>query len=105
MAGMGASFLSLRTVRRELASGYMALMDGKGLPPVGHWYVAHLPQRKLSPAAKSLKNFLIKQGEPLIESWALGSRRLKSLSKADVFCKISELSLWSLFSIFALIPR
>ena len=34
MAGMGVSFLSLRTVRRELASGHMVLLDVKGLPPV-----------------------------------------------------------------------
>ena len=70
MAGMGVSFLSLRTVRRELASGHMALLDVKGLPMVGHWYVAHLRQRRLSPAAKSFQTFLIEQGEPLIESWA-----------------------------------
>ncbi|MCX7239161.1 MAG: LysR family transcriptional regulator [Burkholderiales bacterium] len=70
MAGMGMSFISLRTVRRELASGHMALLDIKGLPLVGHWYVAHQVQRKLSPAAKSFKAFLIEQGEPLIESWA-----------------------------------
>ena len=70
MAGMGMSFLSLRTVRRELASGHMVLLDVKDLPLVGHWYVAHLRQRRLSPAAKSFQAFLIEQGEPLIESWA-----------------------------------
>jgi len=70
MAGMGVSFLSLRTVRRELASGHMVLLDVKDLPLVGHWYVAHLRQRRLSPAATSFQAFLIEQGEPLIESWA-----------------------------------
>lgn len=70
MAGMGLSFLSLRTVRHELAAGHLALVDINGMPIVGHWYVTHLSQKKLSPAAKSFKAFLIEQGGPLIDSWA-----------------------------------
>jgi len=70
MAGMGLSFLSLRTVRHELAAGHLALVDISGMPIVGKWYVTHLSQKKLSPAAKSFKSFLIEQGGPLIDSWA-----------------------------------
>ena len=33
MAGMGLSFLSMRTVRHELASGHLALLDVVGLTP------------------------------------------------------------------------
>jgi DNA-binding transcriptional LysR family regulator len=70
MAGMGLSFLSLRTVRHELAAGHLALVDIIGLPLIGHWHVTHLRQRKLSPAAQAFQAFLIEQGGPLIESWA-----------------------------------
>ena len=70
MAGMGMSFLSLRTVRQELASGRLAVVDINGMPIVGHWYVTHLKQKKLSPAAVAFKNFLIEQAAPLIDSWA-----------------------------------
>lgn len=70
MAGMGLSFLSLRTVRHELAAGHLGLVDISGMPIVGHWYVTHLKQNRLSPAALAFKNFLIEQGGPLIESWA-----------------------------------
>jgi DNA-binding transcriptional LysR family regulator len=70
MAGMGLSFLSLRTVRHELAAGHLALVDISGMPIVGKWYVTHLSHKKLSPAAKSFKSFLIEQGGPLIDSWA-----------------------------------
>jgi DNA-binding transcriptional LysR family regulator len=70
MAGMGLSFLSLRTVRHELAAGHLALVDISGMSIVGKWYVTHLSQKKLSPAAKSFKSFLIEQGGPLIDSWA-----------------------------------
>ena len=70
MAGMGLSFLSLRTVRHELAAGHMAMADISGLPIVGDWYVTHLRQSRLSPAAKAFRSFLIEQGGPLIQSWA-----------------------------------
>jgi DNA-binding transcriptional LysR family regulator len=70
MAGMGLSFLSLRTVRHELASGHLALLDISGMPIMGKWYVTHLSQKKLSPAAKAFKTFLIEQASPLIDSWA-----------------------------------
>lgn len=70
MAGMGMSFLSLRTVRHEIAAGHLTLVDISGMPIVGHWYVTHLRQSRLSPASKAFKDFLIEQGGPLIESWA-----------------------------------
>jgi len=70
MAGMGLSFLSLRTVRHELAAGHLALVDLQGMPIVGHWYITHLRQNRLSPAAKAFKDFLIEQGSALIDAWA-----------------------------------
>ena len=70
MAGMGMSFLSMRTVRHELASGHMALLDVVGMPMVGHWYITHLHNKRLAPAAKAFKEFLIEQGGPLIDAWA-----------------------------------
>lgn len=70
MAGMGLSFLSLRTVRHELAAGHLALLNISGMPLVGKWYVTHLSQKKLSPVAQAFKTFLIDQAEPLIDSWA-----------------------------------
>lgn len=70
MAGMGLSFLSLRTVRRELASGHIALVDIEGLPQMNHWYISHLSHKKLSPAALAFKEFLVEQGAGLIDSWS-----------------------------------
>lgn len=70
MAGMGLSFLSLRTVRHELAQGYLALLDVQGLPQINHWYVTHLRSKKLSPAAAAFKAFLIEQGGALMDSWS-----------------------------------
>jgi DNA-binding transcriptional LysR family regulator len=69
MAGMGLSFLSMRTVRHELASGRLALLEIQGLPQINHWYVTHLSSKKLSPAALAFKDFLIEQGGPLMDTW------------------------------------
>ncbi len=70
MAGMGLSFLSMRTIRHELASGHLALLDVQGLPQINHWYVTHLSSKKLSPAANAFKSFLIEQGGALMDTWS-----------------------------------
>ncbi|SHI17365.1 LysR family transcriptional regulator [Pollutimonas bauzanensis] len=70
MAGMGLTFLSLRTVRRELAAGHLALLDIKGLPLVRNWHVAHLRSKRLAPAALMFKEFLVSSAAPLINTWA-----------------------------------
>lgn len=70
MAGMGMSFLSLRTIRHELASGHLALVDIEGLPIVRHWHITHLAARRLSPAACAFKEFIVDEAAALIKSWA-----------------------------------
>lgn len=70
MAGMGLSFLSMRTVRHELASGHLALLDVQGLPQINNWFVTHLSEKKLSPAALAFKDFLIEQGGALMDTWS-----------------------------------
>ena len=70
MAGMGLSFLSLRTIRHELASGHLVLLDVQGLPLVRHWHITHLASKRLSPAAREFKTFMIDEAGPLIKLWA-----------------------------------
>ena len=70
MAGMGLSFLSLRTIRHELASGHLVLLDVLGLPLVRHWHITHLAAKRLSPPAREFKSFLIEEAGPLIKLWA-----------------------------------
>ena len=70
MAGMGLGFLSLRTIRHELTSGHLVLLDIDGLPIVRQWHVTHLASKRLSPAAAALKAFLIEEAGPLVTAWA-----------------------------------
>lgn len=57
MTGMGLRFLSLRTIRHELAAGHLVLLDVQGLPLVRHWHITHLASKRLSPAARQFKTF------------------------------------------------
>jgi DNA-binding transcriptional LysR family regulator len=70
MAGMGLSFLSLRTIRHELASGHLVLLNIAGLPILRHWYVTHLTSKRLSPAARELKTFMTEEAGALVNLWA-----------------------------------
>jgi DNA-binding transcriptional LysR family regulator len=67
---MGLSFLSLRTIRHELASGHLVLLDIQGLPLTRHWHITHIASKRLSPAAREFKQFLIEEAGPLIKLWA-----------------------------------
>ena len=70
MANMGLAFLSLRTVRHELAAGRLVLLDIVGLPIERQWYVTHREGKRLSPAAAAFKQFLIDEAGPLVEAWS-----------------------------------
>lgn len=70
MAGMGLSFLSLRTIKHELNSKHLVLLNVMDTPIKGQWQVVHLRQKKLAPAVEAFRNFLIEDGERLIEEWA-----------------------------------
>ena len=70
MAGMGLSFISLRTIGHEARAGFIKVLDLEGMPIMANWYVAHLRQRRLSPPAAAFERFIIENGARLIEQWA-----------------------------------
>lgn len=54
MAGLGIAMLSLHTVREELRSGRMVLLEGYGLPVMRHWYLIKPDGADMAPAAARL---------------------------------------------------
>ena len=64
MAGMGLSFLSLRTVRHELAGGHIALPDVSGMPMMGNWFVTHLRQQKAVAGGPGVQGVPDRAGRP-----------------------------------------
>jgi DNA-binding transcriptional LysR family regulator len=68
MAGIGLGFLSLHTVRPEVAAGRIAVLDVHGLPLRRQWYVVHSSQRRLTPAAEEFQQYLLREAEGLMRA-------------------------------------
>ena len=68
MAGIGLGFLSLHTVRAELAAGRIAVLDVFGLPLRRQWYVVHSRQRRLTPAAEEFLQYLLREADALMRA-------------------------------------
>ncbi|MGZ5652064.1 MAG: LysR family transcriptional regulator, partial [Usitatibacter sp.] len=68
IAGLGLGFLSLHTVRNELAWGSVALLDVEGLPLQRKWYAVRRPSRRLVPAAQEFGAFLEREAAALINA-------------------------------------
>ncbi len=89
IAGLGLGFLSLYTVRNELAWGGLALLDVEGLPVERQWYAVRRASRRLVPAAVEFGTFLEREAAALINAegnlmeilrgGSRGKRRGKSL--------------------------
>ena len=74
MAGMGLAFISLHTIALERQTGNLVLLDVKGLPVMRTWYVLHLANKSLSPAAKEFKQFILDEAPAYMEALFPGSR-------------------------------
>jgi DNA-binding transcriptional LysR family regulator len=68
IAGLGLGFLSLHTVRNELAWGHLALLDIDGLPVHRQWFAVRRATRRLVPAAEEFGRFLEREAAALINS-------------------------------------
>jgi len=68
IAGLGLGFLSLHTVRHELAWGRLALLDVEGLPVRRQWFAVRRAGRRLVPAAAEFLAFLEREAAGLIAS-------------------------------------
>ncbi|MES2634908.1 MAG: LysR family transcriptional regulator [Pseudomonadota bacterium] len=66
MAGMGVSFLSAHTIRREVQDGSLAVLNVQGFPMMLNWYVVHRKAKRLPPVAQAFKTFLLNDCAALI---------------------------------------
>ncbi len=67
MAGLGISVLSEHNLRLELKHHHIEILDVKDFPLYYRWYAVHLKDKKLSYAARSFLDFLLKQGKEMME--------------------------------------
>lgn len=61
-AGMGVALISLHTLALELRHGTLKILNVQGTPLMRTWHVAHLAEKRHSPAARALRDFIIEQG-------------------------------------------
>ncbi len=68
IAGLGLGFLSLHTVRGELAAGRIVALDVEGLPVQRQWYLVRRASRRLVPAAEEFGEFLVREACALLNA-------------------------------------
>lgn len=68
MAGLGVSVLSLHSIRLEVKTGALAIVDVQGLPLRQHWYAVHLKGKHLSLAARSFLDFILGIDQGFLEN-------------------------------------
>lgn len=61
--GLGLSVLSAHTVELELSANRLITLDVVGMPIIRRWYIAHRTGKRLTPTAKSFKQFVLDEGE------------------------------------------
>lgn len=66
-AGLGIAFLSLHACALELQAGLLGPLPFPGNPIEREWYVVTLADRRISQVTGLFRDFLIKQGAPVID--------------------------------------
>jgi DNA-binding transcriptional LysR family regulator len=67
VAGMGIAFLSAHTIGLDLRAGNLIVLDVQDFPATLHWYLVHNRTKRLPPVASAFKEFLLREGAPLLE--------------------------------------
>jgi LysR family transcriptional regulator, low CO2-responsive transcriptional regulator len=68
MAGLGIAFISAHTIAAEIGDGRLAILDVVGLPDIRQWFVVRPAAKRMMPAARSLRDFLVAQGRRFLPS-------------------------------------
>jgi DNA-binding transcriptional LysR family regulator len=68
MAGLGLTFISAHTCAAEIHERRLVALDVIGLPMVRNWLVLRLAAKRLMPATRSLRDFLIAEGSSFLPS-------------------------------------
>ena len=62
MADLGIAFISAHTIAAEIGDGRLVALDIIGLPEVRQWFVVRLAAKRMMPAARALRDFLVAEG-------------------------------------------
>jgi DNA-binding transcriptional LysR family regulator len=65
-AGMGLGIMSLHTIRLELETNRLKILDIQGLPIMRHWHIVHRKNKRLSNISSVFKQFLLYEAADLV---------------------------------------
>ncbi|HVZ53290.1 MAG TPA: LysR family transcriptional regulator [Pseudolabrys sp.] len=86
IAGLGIAFISAHTIAAELADHRLAVLDVVGLPEMRQWFVVRPAAKRLMPAARALRDFLVAEGRQFlpaaVEASAPASKPARRRSKS-----------------------
>jgi DNA-binding transcriptional LysR family regulator len=74
MAGLGIAFISAHTIAAEIGDGRLAILDVAGLPEMRQWFVVYPATKRMMPAACSLRDFLVAEGQRFLPNVRPGRR-------------------------------
>jgi DNA-binding transcriptional LysR family regulator len=66
MAGLGIAFISAHTIAAEVADGRLIVLDVVGFPEIRQWFVVRLVAKRMMPAARVLRDFLVAEGRQFL---------------------------------------
>jgi len=66
MAGLGIAFISAHTIAAEIADHRLVVLDVAGLPELRQWFVVRPAAKRLMPAARVLRDFLVAEGRQFL---------------------------------------
>ncbi len=64
-AGLGLGIVSIHTLELELETGRLVTLDAEGFPILRHWYVVHRSGKRLLPAARAFRDFVLTEAPGL----------------------------------------
>jgi len=65
-AGMGLGIMSIHTIRLELETGRLKILDVQGFPIMRDWYVVHRKNKRFSSISIAFKQFLLQEAAILV---------------------------------------
>lgn len=68
-AGLGLSIVSLHTIKLELEAYKLVILDVKSLPIMRDWYIVTSKGKRLSPAAKAFRKYILEQAPVYIDGY------------------------------------
>ena len=67
-AGLGPGVVSLHTIRAEIASGQLCVLDVEGFPLERQWYLVQRENKRLSPAASAFTQLVLEEASQFQEA-------------------------------------